>query len=86
MAAESPLKMMKNAFYFTIKALFVIKMLKFCLDLLIMYKKGLIRKIRLTSKFMTSQPGKQTIAVHILSNMSSSKSNQTMKFFSAERM
>ena len=29
---------------------------------------------------MTSQPGKQTIAMHILPNMSRSKSNQIMKF------
>ena len=29
-------------------------------------KNGLIRKIRLTSKFMMSQPGLQTIAIHIL--------------------
>ena len=29
---------------------------------------------------MTSQPGLQTIAIHILSNISQSKSNQTMKF------
>ena len=28
---------------------------------------------------MTSQPGQQTIAIHILSNNSRSKSNQTMK-------
>ena len=54
---ESPLKMMKNAFYFTLKALFVLKILSFCLDFLIMYKNGLIRKIRLILKFMTSQPG-----------------------------
>ena len=43
-------------------------------------KNGLIRKIRLTSKFMTSQPGLQTIAIHILPNISQSKGNQTMKF------
>ena len=30
----------------------------------------LIRKIRLNSKFMTSQPGLQTIAIHILPNIS----------------
>ena len=35
----------------------------------------LIRKIRLISKFMTSQPGKQTIARHILSIISRSKDN-----------
>ena len=29
---------------------------------------------------MTSQPGVQTIAIHILSNISRSKGNQTMKF------
>ena len=29
---------------------------------------------------MTSQPGLQTIAIHILSNISQSKGNQIMKF------
>ena len=29
---------------------------------------------------MTSQPGLQTIAIHILPNISQSKTNQTMKF------
>ena len=29
---------------------------------------------------MTSQPGIQTIAIHILPNISRSKGNQTMKF------
>ena len=36
--------------------------------------------IRLTSKFITSQPGLQTIAMHILPNTLQSKGNQTMKF------
>ena len=31
-------------------------------------------------KFGTSQPGKQTIAMHILSNIWRSKDNQTVKF------
>ena len=30
--------------------------------------------------FMTSQPGKQTIAIRILTNISRIKGNQTMKF------
>ena len=34
----------------------------------------------LISKFMTSQPGFQTIAIHILPNILQSKDNQTMKF------
>ena len=58
---ESPLKLMKNAFYFILKAPFVLKIFKSlswffghveksCFD------HGLIRE-RLISKFMTSQPG-----------------------------
>ena len=43
-------------------------------------KNGLIRKIRLTSKFITSQPGLGTIAIHILPSISQSKDNQKMKF------
>ena len=34
----------------------------------------------LISNFKTSQPGYQTIAIHILANTSRSKGNQTMKF------
>ena len=45
-----------------------------------MYKNGLIRKIRLTSKVMTPQPGKQANAIHILPNIARSNGNQTMKF------
>ena len=43
-------------------------------------KNGLIRKIWLPLKFMTSQPALQTIAIHILLNISQSKCNQTMVF------
>ena len=42
-------------------------------------RNGLIRKITLTSKFMTSQPGLQLIAIHTLPNISQSKGNQRMK-------
>ena len=41
-------------------------------------KNDLIRKISLISKFMTSQPGFQTIA--ILANISQSKGKQKTKF------
>ena len=44
-----------------------------------MYKNGLIRKIKLISKVMTSQPDYQTIAIQILPNISRSKGNQIMK-------
>ena len=45
-----------------------------------MYQNGLIRKIRLTSEFMMSQPGLQTIAIHMLLNISHSKGKQAVKF------
>ena len=45
-----------------------------------MQKNGSMRKIRLAAKFMTSQPGKQTIAIHILLNISRRNGNQKMKF------
>ena len=35
LAAESPSEMMKDAFYFTSKAFFVLKVFKFCLDILV---------------------------------------------------
>ena len=56
---------MKNAFYFTLKALFIFK---------IFDKKDMIN-----SKFLTSQPRKQTISIHILSNISRSKDNHANK-------
>ena len=43
-------------------------------------KNGSIRKIRLISKSMTSQLGYQTIAIHILPNISRSEGNQAMTF------
>ena len=44
-------------------------------------KNGLIKEQRLISKFMTWQPGSQTIAMHKLPNISRSKGNQwNLKF------
>ena len=48
--------------------------LLFCVDFLVVYKIGLIRKLRLISKFMISHTGQQ-----IMCNISKSKGNQTMK-------
>ena len=69
--------MMKNAFYFILKALSILKI--FVMTFPSCRKNGLIRKTRLTAKLMTPQPGKQTIAMHILTNISQSKGNHTMK-------
>ena len=80
LVTESPLKMMKNAFYFILKAIFVLKIFK-CLSWLSAHaEKRLDWKIRLISKFLASQPGKQAISIHILPSISKSKGNQTMKF------
>ena len=77
--SENSLKMMKNGFCF-IKFFLFSRYLSFCQDFSSCRKNGLIRQIRLTSKFMTSRPGLQTNAIHILSNISQSKGSQTMKF------
>ena len=45
-----------------------------------MWKNGFIRKIRLISKFMTSQSRKQIIAIYILITIVISKGSQTIKF------
>ena len=52
----------------------------FYLNFFVVQRNNLIRKIRLNSKFMTSQNGKQTIAICILPNILRSKDNQVMKF------
>ena len=62
------------------KLLLFSRYLSFCLDFLVMYQNGLIRKIRLIPNFMTSQPGQQTLVIRILPNILRCKGNQTMKF------
>ena len=42
-------------------------------------ENSLRRKLALSSKFMTSQSGQEITIIHILSNISGSKVNQTMK-------
>ena len=45
-----------------------------------MLENGLIRKLRLISKLLTSQTGQQIMAINISHNISRSKANQTTKF------
>ena len=47
---ESPLKMIKNVFYFTLEALFVLKIFKFCHYFLVMQKKRLDWKDKVNFK------------------------------------
>ena len=53
------------------------KYLNFCFNFLVMQKNSLIRKIRLISKIFNITL--ETIAIHILTNISRSKGNQTIK-------
>ena len=48
-------------------------------EFLVMQENDLIRKLRLISKFMTSQTGSQIITIHILPDISKSEGNQAMK-------
>ena len=80
LATESSLKVMKNAFDSTLKVFSSSRYLNFCLGILVIGKNDPIKMVRLLSKFMKSQPEKQTTAIHILSNISRSKCNELMKF------
>ena len=62
-----------------LQAPFVFEIFNF-FDFLVKKKNGLIRKLLLFSKFMTSQTGQQIITIPISPNISSSKGKQTMKF------
>ena len=72
---------MKNAFYFMLQKLSqFLRYSHFCPDFLVIQENGLVRKLRLISKFVTSQTGQQIITLHVSPNISRSKGNQTMKF------
>ena len=77
---ESPLNVMKNMFYFALKALLFFEIFTFfywsfgCVE-----KMMMIRKLGLIPTFMTSQTGQQIITIHLLSKISKCKSNYAMK-------
>ena len=75
-----PSKVTRNPFYFTLKIIFVLEILKFLCWLFGHVEEGLIRKPRLISKFMTSHNGQSITAMYIKSNLSRSEGSQTMQF------
>ena len=78
---KSPLKRMKSAFLFYGKSSFRSQDIEiFVKTFWLCRKNGLVRKITLPSKFMTSQLSLQAIVIHVLANITHSKDNQTMKF------
>ena len=70
---ECPLKMF---FYFILKAAFVLKIFK---RLPLFFGACRKRQLMLISKFRISSTEKQIITIHILSDISRSKRNQTME-------
>ena len=76
-----PLRSYEKCFLFHLKSSFCSQdILVFVTTFWWCRKNGFIKNISLTSKFMTSQPGLQTIPIHILPNISQSKDNQRKKF------
>ena len=72
---------MKNAFYFTKKALFILNIFEFLFYFGHAGKRHDKKaKLIITSKSMMSQTGKQIITIHIFPNISRSKGSQTVKF------
>ena len=71
---------MKNAFYFMLIAIFVLEIFTLLPWLFGYVKIGMMKKLRLISKFMLSQTGQQIIPIHILYNISRGKGNQEIKF------
>ena len=71
-------KMMKNVFCFTLKAFSFSRNLDFCLELFVMYKNGLMKKIIFKIYDVTTW---ETINCNThISHISRIKRNQTMKF------
>ena len=79
LAIKNPLKIMKNDFYFTTKALFALKIFKFLSWFFGHVAKQLDQKDKVNFKFHDVTAW-LTIVIHILPNILRSKGNQTMKF------
>ena len=80
-ATESPLKMMKNPFYFTSKVLLLLKIFKFLFTIFGHTAKRLDKKDKVNFKFYDVTAWLTNHCnTHILPNISRSKGNQTMKF------
>ena len=73
---------MKNAFYFMLKAFFVLDIFISLPWFFVYAENNLIRKLRLISKFMMSKPGQQIVTINILSNISRGEDNQTINLVS----
>ena len=73
---------MKNAFYFILKALFVLKIFTLLSLLFDHVRKWRDKKAKFNFKNMTSLAGKQIITMHILSIISRSKTLRQLNMVS----
>ena len=80
LTTENPLKMMKNACYFTWKALLVLMIFQLLSWLFDHTRKRLDLKNKVDFKIDDVKTWEKTIATHIYPNIWRSKVNQTMKF------
>ena len=71
---------MKTAFFFNLKAVFVLKIFKFLSWLFGQVEKRLDRKDQVNFKIYGVTSWELTNAIHILPNISRSEGNQAMKF------
>ena len=79
LATESPLKMMKNAFYFTLKALFVLKIFKFLPWLYGGHVEKRLDQKEVDFKIYDVTTWLKIITTHLLTNISIPKGNKTIK-------
>ena len=81
LAAKIPLKMIKNAFYFTSKAIFVLNIFTFLSWLFSHAAKWLDKKDKVNFEFygITAWLTNSLVNIQILPNISRSKGNQTIK-------
>ena len=80
MATESPLKVMENAFHFTLKALFVLKIFKFLCRIFGHVEKQLDQKDKINFKIHDATTWFRNKCNTDIVNISRSKENQTVKF------
>ena len=80
LAIERPLKMMKNVFYFTSKAILVFKIFEFLSWFFGHVAKWVDKKDKANFKFYDVTAWLTNSCKHILPNMASSKGTQRKKF------
>ena len=81
LSSGNPLKLIKNAVCFMLKALFVLESFKFFPWPFCYIEKRLDKKVMVVNfKIYDVTTGQQTITLHVLPNISRSKGNQAIKF------